>query len=364
MTRSLTTSILSISLLTYYTALAQNDTCDPNPCVSYGIDIQGGGTYFENISSTDPFSFVSVFEGCDPDTVNNILVDPDGDEYQCSNTNLTPDDANQQSSCPIRKHQLESGDWSILLISNNGAGCPIAYERDFSLSVGVPTTETVTPTVTLSATSTPIQNVTTTQTSTSTITVTSVVTSPLKTIIPTTTSTPVRITTTRIITQGTVSKTKYIAIPTLFTKTAFQICSIPPRQPWADPWCTITPTLVSAAALSTNSVAAHAARRRGIVHRVPSDREVRIAERKARLARARVDRRDTTASTTTVTETNHGCHQLDVGHDDPNAYNDCHDDILKTIKNYFTGASDHHSSDPYEDADEVHSPHDDRGNGY
>ncbi|KAK3111848.1 hypothetical protein LTR53_012480 [Teratosphaeriaceae sp. CCFEE 6253] len=85
MTRTLTIRILSISWLAYHTAFAQNDTCNPNPCVSYGVDIQGGGAYFENISSTDPFTFVSILEGCDPDTVNNILVDPDGDEYQCSN---------------------------------------------------------------------------------------------------------------------------------------------------------------------------------------------------------------------------------------------------------------------------------------
>ncbi|KAK3111847.1 hypothetical protein LTR53_012479 [Teratosphaeriaceae sp. CCFEE 6253] len=226
---------------------------------------------------------------------------------------------------------------------------------------------------------------------------TSVVTSPVKTIRSTTTSTPVRITTTRIITQGTVSKTKYTAIPTLVTKTTIQTCSIPPRQPWADPWCTITPTLVSAAAISTNSVAAHAARRRGIVHRVPSDREVRVAERKARLAGAQVDRRDTMASSTTVTETNvryarhgsggaehcwgsqltskrcpysnhfrnqHGCHQLDEGHDDPNAYYDCHDDIHEAVSDYSTGTGDHHSSDAGKDADEVHSPHNDSGDGY
>lgn len=78
-------------------------------------------------------------------------MDPNGDELLCSGTNLTPDDTNQLSTCPIEKDQLFSGDWSVILISNNGDECPIAYERDFYLTVGVPATTTYTPTVTLSA---------------------------------------------------------------------------------------------------------------------------------------------------------------------------------------------------------------------
>lgn len=31
-------------------------------CESYGVDFQSGGTYFQNISSTDDFTFVSMFE--------------------------------------------------------------------------------------------------------------------------------------------------------------------------------------------------------------------------------------------------------------------------------------------------------------
>lgn len=38
---------------------------------------------------------------------------------------------------------------SVLIISNNGDGCPIALERDFTLTVAEPVTETYTPTVTL-----------------------------------------------------------------------------------------------------------------------------------------------------------------------------------------------------------------------
>lgn len=31
-------------------------------CESYGVDFQNGGSYFQNISSVDPFTFVSIYE--------------------------------------------------------------------------------------------------------------------------------------------------------------------------------------------------------------------------------------------------------------------------------------------------------------
>lgn len=58
---------------------------------------------------------------------------------------------------PLNKNQLTSGEWSVVVLSNNGAsGEPIAYQRDFYLSVGVIPTHTVTPTVTGTAVVTPI----------------------------------------------------------------------------------------------------------------------------------------------------------------------------------------------------------------
>jgi hypothetical protein len=133
-------------------------------CESYGIDFQTGGNYFQNISSPSPFTFASLFEGCQNDVANNILVDPNGDEYQCTDTPLQPDDITQLSTCPLDKDQLWTGDWSVLIISNNGDADPIAYERDFYLNVGIPSTTTVTPTITLFVTTTPV--VVLTQTST------------------------------------------------------------------------------------------------------------------------------------------------------------------------------------------------------
>ncbi|KAF2103703.1 hypothetical protein NA57DRAFT_18329, partial [Rhizodiscina lignyota] len=123
-------------------------------CVSFGMDFQDGGSYFQNSLSTDPFTFVSQFEGkrsqmrsCNNDTASNIFVDPNGDQVLCSDTSLTPDDTNQMSTCPTDKDQLFDGYWSVIIISNNGNGDPIGYERDFSLSVGPQVTTTYTPTV-------------------------------------------------------------------------------------------------------------------------------------------------------------------------------------------------------------------------
>jgi hypothetical protein len=57
---------------------------------------------------------------------------------------------------PLNKTQLATGEWSIIILSNNGNGDPIAYQRDFSLTVGPQSTATVTPTITANLTSTPI----------------------------------------------------------------------------------------------------------------------------------------------------------------------------------------------------------------
>ncbi|OCL00380.1 uncharacterized protein K441DRAFT_533440 [Cenococcum geophilum 1.58] len=130
-------SLCSLGLLAL---LARRSLAD---CNSFGMDFQNGGAYFQNSLSTEPFTFVSEFEGCNNDTANNVLVDPTGEQYLCTDTNLTPDDTNQMSTCPLNKNQLSSGAWSVLILSNNGDGDPIAYERDFSLDVGPQSTSTV-----------------------------------------------------------------------------------------------------------------------------------------------------------------------------------------------------------------------------
>ncbi|KAK4503240.1 hypothetical protein PRZ48_006668 [Zasmidium cellare] len=160
----LSVGALALSLCGY--ALAQ-DNCTTT-CQSFGVDFVDGGSYFQNIDSTQPFTAVQEFEGCQDDQSNNILVDPTGEQYECSKTPLTPDDTRQTVTCPIDKNQLTSGEWSLIIISNNGQCEPIDYIRQFSLSVGPQLTTTVVPTVTLTTTSTPISS--TIITSTTTIT--------------------------------------------------------------------------------------------------------------------------------------------------------------------------------------------------
>ena len=122
------------------TVLAQDQY---QTCESFGIDFQDKGSYFQNKSSSDPFTFVSTFEGCQDDVANNILVDPSGDQYLCSDTPLLPSDTYQMSTCPLEKDELWYGDWSVIIISKNGDEDPIAYKRDFKLEVDVKVTSTV-----------------------------------------------------------------------------------------------------------------------------------------------------------------------------------------------------------------------------
>lgn len=137
--RSSKTRALALASMTSM-ALAQDQY---DICESFGIDFQDKGSYFQNKSSSDPFTFVSTFEGCQNDVANNILVDPSGDQYLCSDTPLLPSDTYQMSTCPLEKDDLWSGAWSVIIISNNGDAEPIAYQRDFKLEVGVPVTTTV-----------------------------------------------------------------------------------------------------------------------------------------------------------------------------------------------------------------------------
>lgn len=68
-------------------------------CQSYGIDFVDGGSYFQNISSSDDFTFITQFEGCDGEgSITPILVDPNEDEYFCSDIPTSPDDTSFNST--------------------------------------------------------------------------------------------------------------------------------------------------------------------------------------------------------------------------------------------------------------------------
>lgn len=61
-------SLSALALLAHH-SWAQNATSYPNcpapqsQCNSYGIDYQNGGSYFQNSLGSNPFTFVSQFEG-------------------------------------------------------------------------------------------------------------------------------------------------------------------------------------------------------------------------------------------------------------------------------------------------------------
>ncbi|CAK4020650.1 Hypothetical predicted protein [Lecanosticta acicola] len=321
-------SALAIGLFALRASAGAADASWPQ-CSSYGVDFQSGGTYFQNISSADDFTFTSMFENCQDDSASNILVDPNGDEYECSGVPLQPDDTNEVSTCPLQKDQMWSGDWSVLILSNNGDAEPIAYERDFSLIVGTPTTITYTPTITATITSTPLTTSTLLSTTTSTSTVTVSITRPAQTRKPTTTITPSAVTSTKVWTVGWIKTTAFVVSPVVQTSTIPQTCSFS-TQPTADPTLTWRPSLLpaslahsftadsasasaspspSASATWTSAAAStteRASRRcdNPVMRRVPADRTRRIAERKARLAEAGLEKRGLDAATTTVTDTN------------------------------------------------------------
>lgn len=45
-------------------------------CISYGMDFQNGGSYFQNSLSNDDFTFVSQFEGLIYRTPPGVYTDP------------------------------------------------------------------------------------------------------------------------------------------------------------------------------------------------------------------------------------------------------------------------------------------------
>jgi hypothetical protein len=65
-------------------------------CYSYGLDIQNGGSYFQNSGSNANFTALEDFTGCQADSADNVLVDPEGNQYFCNDTPMTPDNTQRQ----------------------------------------------------------------------------------------------------------------------------------------------------------------------------------------------------------------------------------------------------------------------------
>lgn len=213
--------------------------CD---CESFGVDFQSGGTYFQNVNSTDPFTAVQEFTGCQNDTAHNIFVDPNGDQSECTETAMQPDDTPELITCSDwPKDKLYDGDWSILIISNNGDADPIAYQRDFSLTVGTQSTTTVTPTITVSDSGTPVVNVTSTVATTETDTASA---STITTAQSTETITPRPTTTT--VTNGLLTLTQFRqTVEVQSTETTVPAsCSVQPTRRIQDPIASIVPSIL------------------------------------------------------------------------------------------------------------------------
>lgn len=291
-------------------------------CQVYGIDIQSGGTYFENSELTVPFSLVQEFSGCDNDTANvmtthplhswpiltkstqNILVDPNGDQYECTDTPLTPDYTPETVTCSDwPQDKLYSGDWSLVVISNNGDADPIAYQRDFALDVGVPSTTTITPTVTATDLETSVSSIVSTTSSTITTTLVAKTTTKKALIAfgkPTLYSHPLNV---QVTTKDlfTITKTAYAPQITQTTVQATPSCAAPTPNWIPDPLAKIEITILKTIFQKVNS----AKFKRG----VEQDVEVKkafVEDRAARLQKAAglLQKRAPDASVVTTTLTN------------------------------------------------------------
>ncbi|KAF2808430.1 uncharacterized protein BDZ99DRAFT_55601 [Mytilinidion resinicola] len=226
-------------------------------CDAFGIDYVDGGSYFINTNSQDNFTFVTEFEGCNDDIANTMIVPPDdapdNDEIICSDLDTTDvDDTPEMATCPIKKSQMVSGPWIILVMGNNGDGDPFAYERDITLDCGPQVTATVTPTVTYNITVTPTSTSTvwSTVTNTTTFGPTTTYTLPSSTANYTKTITPAPVYTTQTWTV-TRHKLTWTRTQTIKTTTQTASCTVPPKPQWPDKTCTYSPTKLHPKALET-----------------------------------------------------------------------------------------------------------------
>ncbi|KAK0977672.1 hypothetical protein LTS16_015346 [Friedmanniomyces endolithicus] len=299
----LTLATIALLLAIVGSALAQT-------CESFGDDFQNGGSYFQNNLSSDPFTALQDFDGCQNDTANNVLVNPNGDQSQCSNTPLLPNDTPQLITCADwPKDKLYNGSWSLLIISNNGNGSPIAYQRDFSLSVGPQHTLTVTATATITNQNTPVVNVTQTSTSTYTTTVPSSTTTVQATVTPTTiTPAPSVVRMTKgLFTLTQVVQTVQVSS---IAKTVPASCTVPQVTRVKDPIAQIVPTedvagLIGLSSILKRSSGSAAYKRAILVGRTPSDelKQAFVENRNKRLAKV-LHKRAPDQPTITVTATN------------------------------------------------------------
>lgn len=118
-------------------------------CTSYGVDFANGGRYNIDSTSNQYFSFITIFQDCQQEAINPVLVGPDGSEYACSAIRTQPANQEVTSTCGIPFSLMRSGTWKIIV-----AGSQISVQRTITLTVGAPQTVwvTATPTVIIGVT--------------------------------------------------------------------------------------------------------------------------------------------------------------------------------------------------------------------
>lgn len=262
------------------------------------------------MNSDAVFTLVQEFSGCQNDTSDNVIVDPIGDQSECSDTPLTPDYTPQTVTCSNwTQNDMYSGEWSLVVISNNGDADPIAFQRDFSLSVGTQQTTTITPTVTINATVTPVSTDLSTTTSTITTTLvpsTTTVRALVAGLKPTLTSMPLP--TISVTTEAAFTVTNTVHEPQVTTTVVESTpsCKAPSPNFEPDPVATIIVTVIkSTAQIAKGFIGAKF--RRATEERKTLDADLKaqfVSERHDRLVAAqRLHKRGPDPSVLTVTET-------------------------------------------------------------
>lgn len=282
-------SLLSIGLALFQVASA---------CESYGIDFKNNKDYFININSNESFTAVSEFSDC-AEPARVILITPKNESIFCSDVATTPDYTDVTSTCPILKNQMYSGEWTLVLLDNNGNGSSFNANRHLYLNVGAQVTEVVTPTITLSVTQTPTStvNATITDLDSTTLQPASVTSLASDAKTQTVTYYPPRETITKSST-ATVKRTKTSFTYTIKTITETRLCAVAFAAMTADP--PAEPSVLSIAKAAIASASPTAA----IVRRARIRRDVTKVVQVARRNVVNIAKRAPDSATVTSTDTN------------------------------------------------------------
>lgn len=132
-----------VALAALFPAALVAATCEPS-----GIDYQDGQKYYVSKHSHSHFTAKHQFSGCAGAGASaggsasgkayGTLVDPNGDETECSMTPMSYDEP-QQMVCPGWTYDnMWTGDWSVIV--HWGAGVdsnpkPTSYQRDFHVKM-------------------------------------------------------------------------------------------------------------------------------------------------------------------------------------------------------------------------------------